>query len=848
MNVSLLNRKIILLLLLCCSLGATLQAQGTEYEEFSELVYANHVMYHQIYTAFPATLLDHPRTSHGQVRWLDSQNASASPGLNGNVILEYTPDPDYVGLDTVRISYMNNPPTLIERTLYIEVVRSKVIAKDDYVSISSDQSTAIDILSNDESDSGILFLNEDFDYATAFGSVEVLENDQISFDPEGQTGITHINYLVCDDLGSCDLGKITVCAYDDAAAASDTLNIITTKNTPQPVLLPIHDFTIDLEPGNGALNNEGGIWTYAPDTSYTGFDTFTFKKDIGGEIVSKTVIVEVIEVPAGNIYLKDDYTSTPLNNSIEIDYLLNDRNGNQLVSPRIDQQPLNGTLEENSRGVVTYTPSPGFSGIDQFTYSAYPPYSVGDKEKATVYVNVSNYNPSATVFNLTTPKNMPIIIQYNIPIPFDRFEVVNQGDKGEISFHQEYSGVINGEYVERQKVLLYTPNTGETGMDEFELKYCVSPEADNCPSIKVKMEIEDVQVPEDHTCLAEACVWAGDTNQDGVVNVKDILPIGLFMGEIGKNRPEPNLQEWYGQFGEDWEDTYNLSEIDLKHTDTDGNGIVTTVDTMAISKFYGRTHTITPTSAPDVDPLPIYFGVPDTIPVVGPGTRIEIPIHLGDPYYMAYNVYGLVIDRISYNPNLVEEGSVQLEFTDSWLSYNSPTIDMIKEPIEGRLEAAFTRTNGIAASGHGVVGKLSFVVITDIDGFRPGSKPELNLSISASAANSAGQLSTLPGDEATFALDLTEPKEEKLEQPVTANQLQVFPNPSSDFINLHLNAYQDIEQFEIYDLTGRQVFESQTVASRRAQINVAAWAEGIYILKAYTTGGSIVNKKFEVLR
>ncbi len=847
MNVSLLTRKIILPVLLCFSLGVVLQAQGTQYVETDAVVYMNDVLLQPVYANFQVQVDPFPNTTNGQVKWVGAPGETINPPANGTVILQYTPTPGFTGLDTVTVKFAD-PPNFVEQTIYIEVVKSKVFANDDYVTTSSDQSIAVDVLNNDTSDSEILSVNEDFDFSTEFGTVELLEDDQINFDPQGQSGITHINYLVCDDLGSCDLGKVTVCAYDESVTESDTLNILTTKDTPQPILLPIHDFSIDQSPENGNLNNAEGFWNYAPDAGYTGFDTFIFSKDMEGEMVYKTVIIEVIEVPEDNIYLKDDYASTPLNNAIEIDYLLNDKEGSNLVSPRIEQQPMYGTIEVNARGVVTYIPTREFAGVDQFTYSAYPPFAIGDKETATVYINVSDYNPSATVFNLTTPKNMPIIIQYNIPIPFDRFEVVNQGDKGEISFHQEYSGIINGEYVEHQKVLLYTPNPGETGMDEFELKYCVSSTTENCPSIKIKMDIEDVLVSEDQTCVAEACVWAGDTNRDGVVNVKDVLPIGLFMGEQGTNRPEPNLEEWYGQYGEDWEDVYNRFETDLKHTDTDGNGIVTTVDTMAISKFYGRTHTITPTSAPDVNPLPIYFGIPDTVAVVGPGTRIEIPIHLGDEYYKAFDIYGLTIDRISYNPNLVEEGSVRLEFTDSWLSYNSPTISMVKEPLEGRLEAAFTRTNGIARSGHGVVGKLSFVVIESIDGFRPGSMPELNLRIAASASNSAGQLFTLPGDDAAFAIDMSQPDEEELKQPIAAEQLQVFPNPASDFMNLHLNAYQDIEQLEVYDLTGRRVFESQTIFSRRTQVNVAQWSTGIYILKAYTTAGDVITKKIEVLR
>jgi hypothetical protein len=84
------------------------------------------------------------------------------------------------------------------------------------------------------------------------------------------------------------------------------------------------------------------------------------------------------------------------------------------------------------------------------------------------------------------------------------------------------------------------------------------------------------------------CIWAGDTNFDGIVNMEDLLPIGLCMGEVGIPRQDVNLSaQWYGQYGDDWSP---YAPMDLKHLDTDGDSIITALDTVAINNFYGNTH------------------------------------------------------------------------------------------------------------------------------------------------------------------------------------------------------------------------------------------------------------------
>ncbi|MEM9821644.1 MAG: PKD domain-containing protein [Bacteroidota bacterium] len=85
------------------------------------------------------------------------------------------------------------------------------------------------------------------------------------------------------------------------------------------------------------------------------------------------------------------------------------------------------------------------------------------------------------------------------------------------------------------------------------------------------------------------CVWPGDTDTNKVVNHFDLLAIGLSYDSIGPIRPNANIG-WFRQPGPDWQQNTPGTNIDLKHVDTDGSGLINADDTMAISMNWGQVH------------------------------------------------------------------------------------------------------------------------------------------------------------------------------------------------------------------------------------------------------------------
>ena len=76
------------------------------------------------------------------------------------------------------------------------------------------------------------------------------------------------------------------------------------------------------------------------------------------------------------------------------------------------------------------------------------------------------------------------------------------------------------------------------------------------------------------------------------------------------------------------------------------------------------------------------------------------------------------------------------------------------------------------------------------------------------------------------------------------SQLQLFPNPTENTINLKLSN-QKIQEIVIYDLQGRVIFQEHTDGnSNNSQIDVSDFSNGVYIVQVMSTHGNVSSSKF----
>ncbi len=838
MNIS--NLKIKQRLLYCLLLFLPIGLQG-QIQYFEVLADTQH---EYSFESFPGTANVLQSPDNGSYLFNGELNAPFN-GLSGTNTLIYLPDPGFLGNDTVKVSYwLNTPPVISSTTMTIiyEVIPAFITANNDYVSTDPGQAVNIDVLFNDDySGSNIEISNLPI---SNHGEATINPNGTVDFTPAaGFTGTAQFNYTICDlNNAICDVAMVTVFVQDNSTQI-DTTTLVTLKNQSIKALIPLENgYQEVLAPANGSLVIVDGGVEYTPNTDFVGLDTFTYAYNLNTNTSIATFVIDVLWAEDPNTFVVDDYGFTTIDQSTSVNVLNNDLNDNLSILS-YSQSNTGGLVVHDGSGNFSYTPAANYEGLDFFTYTAGVTGSPGE-ETGRVYIVVSNQMPSAQTFSLTTPVNTPLVINYNIPISNFDFAITSSGNNGTAEFYQgdfqDYGITLNGQSLTGYNLVVYSPEEDFTGADEFEMNYCVGTD---CQLVKIELEVIEVESPQQDTLCVGDCVWSGDANYDGKVDMNDLLPVGYCVGEVGFERPN-GVVEWYGQYGENWDQNIGNTPVDVKHVDTDGDGFIEAEDTLALSTFYGLYHNITPEDNLTQNNIPLFF-VPKN-PNPAPGDMVQVDVVLGTNNFPAIDIHGLTF-ALNFNPSIVEPGTMNVKFTNSnWMAYNSTMLGMVKEPYIGRVEAGYTRTSGVSANGYGIIATVEFVIVEDnIDGLRLRDTLLQPFRVDTpSMMNSAGMYAEIFGE----GFDLRIAREIPTDLELSEKQLIVYPNPTDEALNIHLNGDNQIEELTIMTITGQEIFRSGTINDNQFSMNLGTnYANGIYVIQAVTEKG-IINKKFEVLR
>lgn len=855
MNVSLHFKKFLSLLpvFLFWVVGVDLYGQTPTMEVINVTMLKNttweHDFYHFNLITPPEVEVD---AKMGKTYFDPSSCCGGKKGVKGWNMLNhfyYEPNQDRIGRDTVILEYWlpygNGANQTAYKIINFLVVPSYLTANRDYATTTEGLSVEIPVLDNDQGNGTDLAISEIT--TVNYGTAEIIaSNTEVRFTPDpGFTGLASFNYTICDAQGSCSITTVSISVTPNTTPVYDSLFITTGKNIPIEVLIDAdNDFVLAQAPTKGVLDMLE-TFVYVPSADKLGDDKIIFTNPINNQV--RVVQIRILDAPGQNLYLNNDIVHTPLNETIEeIRLLDNDAAPDLLTSvgavgyPNTEAGGQLTYLPNIGKGVYRYTPPANFQGVDKFTYRARPGIN-STYEYAVCYIVVNNLNPSKPVFQMTSPKNTALVLGDHLPFSDYEYLNINYDGSGSVNFYPGFNTLIsgNGQEFSGTNMLIYEPAEGFVGIEEFEFIYCPGGQYSNCPLVKVQVEVTDNSTGT--PCVGSDCVWPGDANLDGVVDVRDILPLGLYMGEVGSSRAN-NSTQWHGQHANDW-NSYSESGIgyDVKFLDANGNGIVSSQDTVAISEYYGRYHNLTPQSVQTTEDLPFYLEDLDLPPVIHPGDVFYVPIHLGNDTLPAINAYGLAFE-LTYDPVIFD---ANVYFTpNSWMNYNSPILSMTKKAVPGKLDVGYTRTSRLAANGFGSIGVAEFIVIDDIIGTRL-KKSSTTISLnSLGMMNGNGQVSGLNGNSITVNLG-QEQTETTLE-----NQLKVFPNPANNFVTLHLNGGEQfkMEKVVLYDMMGREVYNSGKTNTKRMQLNVSQMAPSVYTVRVFTNTGDVISTKIEVIK
>ncbi len=146
-----------------------------------------------------------------------------------------------------------------------------------------------------------------------------------------------------------------------------------------------------LQPLNGQIvvNGSTGRITYTPVQDFAGRDILEYQvSDSDGETSNTATVTVRVNPPNVAPIAVNDATSTPQDSPVAIDIIANDTDIDGSVVPatvQITSQTSNGAVALNpATGVVTYTPNPGYVGLDTFIYT------IQDNEGATSNAATAN--------------------------------------------------------------------------------------------------------------------------------------------------------------------------------------------------------------------------------------------------------------------------------------------------------------------------------------------------------------------------------------------------------------------------------------------------------------------------
>jgi len=326
------------------------------------------------------------------------------------------------------------------------------------------------------------------------------------------------------------------------------------------------------------------------------------------------------------------------------------------------------------------------------------------------------------------------------------------------------------------------------------------------------------------------CVWPGDANNNKLVEITDLLNIGIAFNDSGPARGAMN-NTWKGQYCRNWGKTF-LTGGDYKHADCNGDGVVDSSDLMAINIDWGDTHKKTgaPLGNPNNPPFYLQF----TKSTYNPGDTVTANMILGDSGKTLSNAYGLAFG-FNYNGSYIKNNTIQLNFISSWLG--NPGKDVIyfvkNDAPTAQIAAAITRIDHKDVSGLGKIGTMTFITENNIGGKTVIFTPTTAKLISSLEANIPIYL----GIDSFVANTQT--------GIISSNNnitgINIYPNPANTTLNIE-SIPNPIQSITIFDAMGRVVYNEVPFRGFRGSIFVGNLPAGIYMIKLGLDNGSYTAK------
>lgn len=201
-------------------------------------------------------------------------------------------------------------------------------------------------------------------------------------------------------------------------------------------------------------------------------------------------------------------------------------------------------------------------------------------------------------------------------------------------------------------------------------------------------------------------VWPGDTDNSGIVNQADVLPLGLHFNETGPARTSGEQGcSFAGHPAQPW------SNVNTTYADANGDGIVNQNDVLCIGFNFDKTHTIAPlltkqslasVSSKGSQTANLTMMIDGT---VNPGDEFFIDIFAND----VTNLFGLSFEFVYAPLDFVAADTVEFG-SNNLLGDDLITVDNV-DKTAGKVSIGLSRKSGAGGvDGSGLVARIKAVM------------------------------------------------------------------------------------------------------------------------------------------
>lgn len=725
--------------------------------------------------------------------------------------IRYTAQAAFTGLDTV--IYKTERTVNGYRVPFFEgfVVESRpVVAETDYYAVDiADGTMSLDVLSNDKTTGGNLKVVM-LSYVSNGSASISPDQTSILFRP-AETGYTRIGYTVCAD-GTCASGLAQIRVDNRKMGPAGDSSRYRIERDESVYVLVAPDFNPPSSTYySGSLTRVADqIYHYEPPLGYSGMQTLRFARLSGGEQLLHLVTVEVVDPFEDNGWNKDDHFYTEVGNRISFSVTTNDLRGQ---IGQVYTNGLKGTLSQSSPGQFTYIPPSGFRGQTKFSYQT---CAEGRCDIADVHLTVHNYEPLYPVVDVYAIREKPLHIGYDVPIDDYHFSLTSDAAHGNVTVAQD------------GKSLTYLPDGGFSGTDAFQLNYCAG--TGFCQSLGIQVKVQNLT----GTACTD-CVWPGDHNHDGMVDVQDAVVLAINLGHVGPARGGFDTRYWYGQSAPDWPAAITEGTPNLKYVDSNGDGLTSTSDLNAVGLFYERAHAIPPTPPVSMEPLPLNLQL--LTPEVSAGDWAVVEVSVGQENLPVHDLMGLSFS-FEVGSRFVDSSSIRFTLAENGIinPLNS-VIAFAKSVKDGRIDVGIGKTDKQPIRGHGVLGQIRFIVEEDLNGFR-SVKDILNLPVKIT------RIGVLQKDQEPSSLPDVE-EVMRLTRETGQAEISFYPNPAQSWLQVE----GTFKSLQIVNLQGQSLISIDNGAFRNAkQLDLQRLQSGLYLVRIEAPDGEVSTRKLEVIR